>query len=147
MQGAFQLLRPTLGLSKAVGVIDRLWDDAFIDGFFALETWGNDNVSFPGAFYRRYIDELYRNDALIAGSFVLGGRAVRLGDIRCPTLAVTFEHDNIVPSASAACLIDLVGASDKQRIHLAGGHVGAVVSRKAADGLWPKLAAWWAERD
>jgi polyhydroxyalkanoate synthase subunit PhaC len=147
MQSAFLLLRPTLGLSKAVGVLDKFWDDTFLDGFFALETWGNDNVSMPGAFYRRYITELYRGDALIAGRFSLAGRPLRLGDVRCPTLAVTFEHDNIVPAASAACLLDLVGTADKRRIHLPGGHVGAVVSRKACQALWPQLAAWWAERD
>ena len=27
------------------------------------------------------------------------------------------------------------------------GHVGAVVSRKAATGLWPQLSRWWAVRD
>ncbi len=147
MQGAFHLLRPTLALSKMVGLVDRLWDDAFRDGFFALETWGNDNVPFPGACYRRYIEELYRGDALVRGTFTLSGQTVRLGDIRCPTLAVTFEHDTIVPSASAACLLDHVGAADKQRIHLPGGHVGAVVSRKASEGLWPRLSGWWADRD
>jgi polyhydroxyalkanoate synthase len=147
LEGAFHLLRPTLALSKAVGLADRFWDDAFVDGFFALETWGNDNVSIPGAFYRRYIVELYRDDALVRGTFALAGEVVRLSQIECPTLVVTFEHDNIVPAASAACLLDHVAARDKQRIHLAGGHVGAVVSRKASGALWPKLAAFWAERD
>jgi polyhydroxyalkanoate synthase len=33
-------------------MLDRAWDDEFLDGFLALETWGNDNVSFPGACYR-----------------------------------------------------------------------------------------------
>ena len=64
MQSAFQLLRPTLNLSKAVHIVDKRWDDEFLDGFLALEAWGNDNVSFPGALLRRYVEELYRNDAL-----------------------------------------------------------------------------------
>ena len=64
MQGAFHLLRPTMNLSKAVHVIDRAWDDEFLDGFLALETWGNDNVSFPGECYRKYIEELWQQDAL-----------------------------------------------------------------------------------
>ena len=28
-----------------------------------------------------------------------------------------------------------------------GGHVGAVVSKKAADRLWPVMAQFWAKRD
>jgi polyhydroxyalkanoate synthase len=147
MQGAFHLLRPTLTLSKATHMLDRAWDDEFLDGFLALETWGSDNVSFPGEAYRRYIEALYRDDALLAGRFTLSGRPARLESITCPTLAVTFEHDNIVPWQSAAALIDRVSATDKERIHLSGGHVGAVVSRKASETLWPRLSAWWAARD
>ncbi|MEM1348961.1 MAG: alpha/beta fold hydrolase, partial [Myxococcota bacterium] len=85
MQAAFHMLRPTLNLAKLTGVIDRAWDEQFLDGFIALETWGNDNVSFPGACYRRYIKELYRENRLVQGTFALGGRAVRLEDIQCPT--------------------------------------------------------------
>ena len=147
MQSAFHMLRPTLNLSKAVHMLDRAWDDEFLDGFLALETWGNDNVSFPGAAFRRYIEELYRADALMAGTFTLSGRPCRVESIACPTLAVTFEHDNIVPWRGAAELIDRVAATDRERIHLAGGHVGAVVSRKASETLWPRLSAWWAARD
>lgn len=147
MQGAFHLLRPTLNLSKAVHLLDKAWDDTFLDGFLALETWGNDNVSFPGAAYETYIEELYRGDALARGSFALSGKRVRLGDVRMPVLAVTFQHDNIVPAASAAALLELVGSADKKQIHLPGGHVGAVVSRGAAKSLWPQLSQFWAERD
>ncbi len=147
MQATFHMLRPTLNLTKAVGVIDRAWDDEFLDGFFALETWGNDNVSFPGACYRRYVEELYRGNALVKGPFTLSGRPARLESITCPTLAVTFEHDSIVSVESAAPLMEKVSSKDKQTIHLQGGHVGAVVSRKAAGRLWPQLADWWAARD
>jgi polyhydroxyalkanoate synthase len=147
MQSAFHMLRPTLNLSKAVHLVDRAWDDEFLDGFLALETWGNDNVSFPGECYRRYIKDLYRADGLLNETFSLSGTRVRLGAIECPTLAITFEHDNIVPWKSAAVLIDRVGASDRDRIHLPGGHVGAVVSRKAAQTLWPRISQWWAMRD
>jgi len=147
MQSAFHLLRPTLSASKLVNFLDRAWTDESLDGFMALETWGNDNVSFPGECYRRYIEELYRGDALVKGTFSLSGTPARLEAIECPTLAVTFEHDNIVPWKSAAELIERVGSEDKERVHLPGGHVGAVVSQKASKTLWPTLSAWWSARD
>ena len=147
MQGAFQLLRPTLPLAKAVTMLDRAWNDEFLDGFLALETWGNDNVSFPGACYERYVTDLYRADELARGELRLSGRPARLDAVRCPVLAVTFEHDEIVPWASAAAVLDLVGTADKHHMHLPGGHVGAVVSKSAARGLWPALAKFWADRD
>jgi len=147
MQAAFHLLRPTLGLMKLVSLVDRVWDDEYLDGVLALETWGNDNVSFPGEAYQRYVEELYRGDALAKGTLRVSGRPARLDAITCPLLAVTFEHDNIVPWASAAAALDLVSSREKERVHLSGGHVGAMVSKAAAKGLWPKLSSFWAGLD
>jgi polyhydroxyalkanoate synthase len=147
MQASFHLLKPTLGLWKAVNLIDRAWDDEFLDGFFATERWGNDNVSFPGEAYRRYIEDLYRDDAFVEGRFRLSGRPARLESITCPTAVVTFEHDYIVPTACADVLVERIASTDVRHIRMKGGHVGAVVSRKASTGLWPELSEWWAERD
>lgn len=147
LQSAFQMLRPTLPLSKAVTLIDRAWNDEYLDGHLALEAWGNDNVSIPGEFYRTYIADLYQRDLLLAGRFTLRGQRVDLKNLVCPTLAVTFEHDNIVPGPSAAALIDACGAKDKQHLHLPGGHVGAVVSKHAAKTLWPQLVAFYERHD
>ncbi|MEW5737322.1 MAG: alpha/beta fold hydrolase [Myxococcota bacterium] len=147
MQSAFHLLRPTLNLSKAVTLIDRAWNDEFLDGFLALETWGNDNVSLPGEFYRTYIHALYQDDGLVSGRFHLKGRRVDLKNLTCPTLAVTFEHDSIVPAASASVLLEACGAKVKQHVHLPGGHVGAVVSKHAAKTLWPQLKAFFEQHE
>ncbi len=147
LQGAFQMLRPTLSLAKTMNLVDRAWNDRFLDGFLAMETWANDNVSLPGAFFRRYIGELYRDDALASNRVTIHGRLVRLNEIRCPTLAVVFEHDTIAPWQDCACLVDLVSAEDTDLWKLPGSHVGGVVSRPASKGLWPGLSAWWADRD
>jgi polyhydroxyalkanoate synthase len=144
LQSAFHMLRPTLTLSKAVAVLDRAWNDEFLDGFIALETWGNDNVSIPGEFYRRFITGLYQQDSLISGRFSLSGQPVDLKRLVCPTLAVSFENDNIVSGPAAVALLDACGATEKQHLHLPGGHVGAVVSKHAAKTLWPQLAAFFA---
>jgi len=147
MQSAFHMLRPTMSAAKLVGALDRAWEDEFLDTFHATETWGNDNISFPGACYRHYIRELYQGDALVRGTFALGARPARLESLTCPLLTVTFEHDHIVPPASAAVVMDRAGSTDKHRIHLSGGHVGAVISKKAAAGLWPAISTFWRDRD
>ncbi len=146
MQASFQMLKPTMAASKVVGVLDRAWDDEFLESFLATERWGGDNVSFPGATYTRYIEALYRGNQLVRGGFSVCGRPVDLAAIRCPVMAVAFEDDHIVPIASAAPLIERVASRDKYLLGMRGGHVGAVVSRKAADRLWPSLAKFWAER-
>lgn len=147
MQSAFHMLRPTLTAQKAVTFIDLAWNDEFVDGFLAIEAWGNDNVSFPGACYERYVEELYRKNALVEGTFALSGEPALLENIRCPTLAMTFEHDTIVPWKSASRVIDEISSTDKHHVHVPGGHVGAVVSKKAASALWPAISDFWAKRD
>jgi polyhydroxyalkanoate synthase len=62
-------------------------------------------------------------------------------------MAITFEHDNIVPWKSAAALLDRVKSKDKVHLHQPGGHVGAVVSKKASQRLWPKLSDFWKAHD
>jgi polyhydroxyalkanoate synthase len=147
LQSSFHMLRPTLNLAKAVALIDRAWDDEFLDGFLATETWGNDNVSFPGEVWRTWVESLYRGDAFVRGTFALGGKPARLEGVTCPLHVVTFEHDTIVPKASATDLFERAGSKDKHAVHLSGGHVGAVVSRGASKKLWPTLAEFWATRD
>jgi poly(3-hydroxyalkanoate) synthetase len=67
--------------------------------------------------------------------------------VTCPLLVVTFEHDSIVPRASALPLLERAGSSDKHELHLSGGHVGAVVSRGAVKKLWPAMSEFWAKRE
>ncbi|RYZ65344.1 MAG: alpha/beta fold hydrolase [Proteobacteria bacterium] len=147
LQAAFHMLRPTLSLAKAVHVLDRAHDDEFLEGFLALETWGNDNIPFPGAAFERYITELYQQNLLVKGEFRLSGQRVDLTRLAMPLLVVTFQHDNIVSEQSAKALFDVATATDKVHLDLHGGHVGAVVSRKAGGRLWPKLTEFWATRD
>ena len=147
LQLAFHAMQPMMTPGKVVGFIDRCWQDEFVDGFRAVERWSNDNVDLPAEFFRRYITDLYTHDAVYRGEMWLGGQPARLSDLTCPLLVVTFEHDGIVPRASAEPLFDLAGSTDKAHLHARGGHVGAVVSRGAAKHLWPQLSAFFVERE
>jgi len=147
LQSAFSMLRPTLPLAKAVSLLDRAWNDEFLDGFLALEAWGNDNVSFPGECYARYIEEIYKKDALAKGTFTLSGRPALLENVKVPLLVVSFEHDNIVPKEAAIALIERATSAVKKHVHLPGGHVGAVVSRAGAKRLWPVIDQFYSDQE
>lgn len=145
LQASFTLLRPTMNLSKLVHFIDRADDDAFVEGFLALETWANDNVSFPGAAYARYLTALYQRNDLYHDRLTVNGAPVRLGDIACPTLAITFGQDAIVPLPAAQALLEKLGPERSRELHLPGGHVGGVVAASARKRLWPHVHAWLVE--
>ena len=140
MQLPFHLLKPTAQVTKIVYLADRLWDDRFLDSFVALETWANDNVSFPGECYRKYIRDLYQDNLLVRGELEIGGKKVDLRRIACPLLNVMAAEDHIVPVESARPIRDLVPHAGE--IVMEGGHIGAVVGAKASKKLWPAMAAF-----
>ncbi len=146
MQATFKMLKPANDMVKTVALLDRAWDDEFLEGFLATERWGSDNVSFPGACYAQYIEQLYRQNRLIHGGFTLLGRPVALSSLTLPILALAFADDHIVPVDSASPVIERASSTDKRLVVQGGGHVGAVVSRKAADRLWPVMQEFWATR-
>ena len=143
LQSAFHMLRPTLQISRIVHLVDRAWRDEFLEGHAAMETWANDNVSLPGAFFSGYIGDIYRNDALARGTLTLGGETCSLSSIVAPTLAVIFRDDHIAPADSCRALLELISSETRECLELGGSHVGGVVSKAASKRLWPKLATFW----
>lgn len=142
MQSGFTTLRATGQLAKWVSLADRGLDPSFREAYDALETWSSDNIPFPGASYVTYIRELYQDNRLAKGEHRANGRAVDLGQIRCPVLTITASRDHICPPAAATALNALVGSTDKRHIEVPGGHVGAVVGSKAPKVLYPAIADW-----
>jgi polyhydroxyalkanoate synthase len=139
---AFKLIKPTDDLVQQVTLTQNLWNDKFVDGFVAINTWAKDQIPFPGALCRQVVRLLIRDNALVNGRFPLGGRTVELGDIGCPYLNVVAEQDHIVPPASALALAELVGSSDAKTLTLATGHIGYVVGRAAAKTTIPAIIDW-----
>lgn len=142
LQATFHMLKPTLTASKTVYLGNNLWDDEFVDGFVAMEAWANDNVSFPGECFRKYIKALYQDNTLVKGALFINGRLVELSRIEFPLMLITARGDHIVPEESALALADLVRSSEVEIIRERGGHIGAVASRSAAGRLWPKIVDW-----
>ncbi|MFQ5846854.1 MAG: class III poly(R)-hydroxyalkanoic acid synthase subunit PhaC [Candidatus Methylomirabilales bacterium] len=146
MQGAFMMLRPMGQLSKLVNLAEKLDDDEFVDLFFAIETWVNDNVPFPGEAFRKYVKDCYQENLLCQNRLKVNGRRVDLKKIACPLLIIAAAKDHICPPDSAAVLRDLVSSHDKEARILPGGHVGVVSGGAASRHLWPSLGDWLAAR-
>jgi polyhydroxyalkanoate synthase subunit PhaC len=142
MQAGFGALRPTLELVKAMSTPELIADPQAREAFAALEIWARDNVAFPGAAYRRYIEELYQRNELVGGSHRIGGRPVALGAIACPTLVVVASRDAICPVAAATALVRHVGTTDATVLEIDGGHVGVVVGSRAVREMYPGVVRW-----
>lgn len=147
LQASFTAMRPTVPWVKVAALLDRSADRDWLRSFAAVESWASNNVPFAGRAYVEWIERMYRDNALRRGGLTLEGRPVALSAIRCPVLTVAFDDDHIVAVESAEALHAEIRSPDAQRLRLPGGHVGAVVGRRASTGLWPSLSAFWAQRD
>ena len=146
MQAGFVALRPTLDAVKLASWPELALDPEAHAAHLALEAWGSDNIAFPAEAYRRYIGDLYQGNQLVAGTHRVNGAPALLGAIRCPVLAITASRDAVCPPPAAAALLPHVGSADASLIEVPGGHIGAVVGRRAARDLYPPLVRWLAPR-
>lgn len=134
----FKSLKPTAAATQYVDLWQGLWSDDHVASYQALIGWATDHVPLPGGVARQ-LAEMVDDNAIVKDRLVIGGDRVHLSDITMPFLTVLANRDHIVPEASAAPLIDLVGSPDKQELRLDGGHVGLLVGRTAAKTTIPTI--------
>jgi polyhydroxyalkanoate synthase len=149
LQNAFQMMKPVRNyVQKYRDLYDRLYDEDFLQNFFAMERWANDNIPVPGETFREFVKSLYQGNELVKGEFELNGKRINLKDVKCPLLLLTADADHLVPTLSTLALKKAVGSSDVRSLSIDAGHIGLAVSRKAHKdgGLWPRTAMWLADR-
>jgi polyhydroxyalkanoate synthase len=145
-QPTFQALKPMGQATKALRLWQSLGNPTFLEFFRCLETWINDNVAIPDAFFEDLISELYRKDALNLGTLLFKNGPVILEDIEVPTLTIAASEDHIVPPASAIEPTRRFASVVNRQEVLDGGHIGVVVGSVARRRLWPSLLSWLDEQ-
>jgi len=147
LQGSFLLLKPVSTLiEKYFSFYENMEDEKFLEDFFAMETWLNDNIPVAGEMFRQFVKYCMQQNLLIQGKLRIGGRTVNLRDITCPILNLTAQHDHLVPPDQSLPFNDAVGSTDRKSINFPAGHIGLAVGSKANRELWPKVRDWLAER-
>lgn len=148
LQGSFLLLKPVSTLvEKYFTFYENLDDEKFLEDFFAMETWLNDNIPVAGQMFRQFVKYCMQQNLLIQGKLRIGRRKVNLRDITCPILNLTATQDHLVPAELSIPFNEAVGSEDKQGINFPAGHIGLAVGSRANRELWPKACDWLASRD
>jgi polyhydroxyalkanoate synthase len=146
IDSAFGMLKPSMNISKYLGLFDSLEDKDKMMNFLRMEKWKNDLPAIPGEMYRKYIKDLFRDNKLVKGEFELGGRKVNLKNVTVPFLNVYATEDNIIPNESTKNIMNLIGSTDKKDYAFPGGHIGVFVGGKSQKELAPAVAKWVEER-
>jgi polyhydroxyalkanoate synthase len=145
-QPTFQILKPMGQASKVMRLWQSLGNPTFLEFFRCLETWINDNVAIPDAFFEDLITQLYQGDALVKGTLHFKSGPVLLENIEIPTLSVAASEDHIVPVQSAVSPTSQFSSAHNRVEVLDGGHIGVVVGGLARRKLWPLLLSWLDEQ-
>jgi polyhydroxyalkanoate synthase len=147
LQSTFQMMNPVANfMQKPLTLLERVEDEAFVDEFFTMETWLNDNVDIPGEVYREFVKYLYQRNLLVKNEMPVGRHLVNLKNITCPVLNLMATKDDLVPCAQSEPFNDLVGSKDRKTMKLETGHIGLAVGKRAHRELWPKVCDWLEER-
>ena len=120
----------------------RMDDDDYVMAHRVMTNWGDDHIRFPGATAKQMERSFSGRNALLDGTFTLGGRTIDLGAITVPFLSVVGEKDHITPPATSEPLMELVGSRDKSELRVRAGHVGLFVGSSAAKHCVPGMIDW-----
>ena len=147
MNQSYQMLAPfSLTVQKYINLVDIMGDEERLGDFLRMESWIFDSPDQPGEVLRQNTKELFQENRLVKGKFVLGGQKVDLKKISMPVLVVYAEFDTLVPPAACKGLLEHVGTKDKQELSYPVGHVGMFVSGKTQATLAPRIAEWINQR-
>jgi polyhydroxyalkanoate synthase len=147
LQSSFLLLKPIQNfIEKPINFYEKVDDERFVDDYFAMEAWLNDNIPVAGEVFREFVKYLYQQNRLAKGTMPVGRHVIDLRNITCPILNLMATKDDLVPCGQSLPFNDLVGSQDRKAIQFPAGHIGLAVGSKAQKELWPQAVNWLAER-
>jgi polyhydroxyalkanoate synthase len=162
MAGAFALLRSN----------DLIWSriiKTYLQGkrepMFDLLAWNADATRLPYRMHSEYLRQLFLNNNLAEGRFIVHNTPVALSDIRTPIFSVGTQQDHVAPWKSVYKIL-LYTESDVTFVLTSGGHNAGIVSepnhkgrsyqmstmlntaRYMSSGQWQKTTpitqgSWW----
>jgi polyhydroxyalkanoate synthase len=149
LQVSFQMMKPVQNyFLKYVGFYEKMNDEQFVENYFAMEKWTNDNIPVAGETFREFVKKLYQRNELVKGELRLvpGEEPVQLSRITCPLMLLTASADHLVPPSQTEGIVPYVGTKDIKSSTLNAGHIGLAVSTKAHKTFWPDATKWIADR-
>src|SRR5688572_29783825 len=140
---AFQLSSFQKLVTRPLAVATHLDDADFLAQLEAVDRFTDNMIAYPGRTFGQLYHRFLKANALVGGSFDLGGRTIRLADISAPVMVFGGATDGIAPIAAVNAVVPLLSGSTEVRFEVVpGGHLGMLTGRAARTGTWPLMDEW-----
>ncbi|AZB44366.1 alpha/beta fold hydrolase [Bacillus sp. FJAT-42376] len=127
--------------SPYLSLIYRIDNKEYTDYWRRFNKWTQGHIPFSGGAIKQLVSDFGRENKLIRGGLIIGGKNASLSNISCPLLVICAESDKLVPMELSTAVIDLVSSQDKTLHVLKGGHATFTVN----NGLPEYLGRWLSE--
>jgi poly(3-hydroxyalkanoate) synthetase len=148
MLNGFIVIRPESEVAKQLELLANIDDPDHLARYRAFEDWFKHTQDIPGALYLWIVEQLFRDNRLVAGTLEVGGERVDLGRIDCPLFLLAGADDHITPPEQVFAMADHVGTpgGDVVRRVTDGGHLGLFMGGEALREHWPPILTGVADR-
>lgn len=136
----FNNLRP---LERYIGNYMKMWshidNPEFIKRFGRLQNWYNTPQHLPGNSYLKIVEDLFKKNKLIKGTFHLRGERVDLSRVTAPLYMIAGTRDHITPKGQLFAAEQHVSSPVARQYMADAGHIGVFMGSKSLRDVWPVL--------
>ncbi|WP_153538907.1 alpha/beta hydrolase [Actinomadura macrotermitis] len=140
---SYQLIGIDKYLLRPYKMLTNLDNREFLEQIEAIDHFTDSMLAYPGRTAEQIYRGLFKDNALAGEGLAVGGRRIRLQDVRVPVLAIAGRGDGIAPVAAVRPLRALLTGAPQVRFEVAaGGHLGVLTGRSAMRTTWVHLDRW-----
>ena len=90
------------------------------------------------------MDQLFKQNQLVRGEYIVLGKKLSLRDVRCPAYLLAGDEDDITPWEQVFNAVGYLGTPKDQIVKTLapGGHIGLFMGHQALAEDWPRIGAW-----
>lgn len=134
----FNLMKPGQTTTRYLNLYRNIHDPEQLERFREMKNWYDFTQNIAGDFYLWIVQHLFRDNELVLGKLVVGGRTVDLGQIKCPLFLIGGIRDHVTTPEQVFAMRHYVG-TDPDQVHeylVDAGHIGLFMGKNVLTETW-----------
>lgn len=135
-------------VGKYLDLYAHIEDESWIERTERFESWYENPLDLPGAYYLQAIELLFQKNLFAKGAFVALGKKLNLKDVTCPAWLLAGAGDDITTKEQVFAAKGLLGTPQAEIVEnlVPGGHIGLFMGSRTLKEAWPAIADWIAAK-